>query len=126
MKRDILYWVRFAAVTTSTAVITASLLNISAAFAADISADFLNLDPGLVKAPGYESLTTADVVGKPSIHNQVLDELTRGEPVDSHVKIENRDSLRASKDRSAVSNVPTSMLWPAYKYIPQLRNAASG
>ena len=126
MKRNIFYKARFAAVTTITAVITASLLNISAAFAADISADLLNVDPGLVKEPGYESLTAAEIIGKPSIHDKVMDELTRGEPVDSHVKIENRDTLRASKDGAAVSNIPTSMLWPAYKYIPQLSGALSG
>ena len=125
MKRNFLYGARFPAVTTIT-LITASLLTISAASAADISTDRFNVDPGLVKKPGYESLTTADVVGKPSIHDKVMDELTRGEPVDSHIRIENRDSLPATKDESAAGKVPTSMLWPAYKYIPQLSGALSG
>ena len=123
MRRDILYWVRFTAVTTVSAAMTATLLNIGAAFAADISPDLLNLDPGLVKEPAYQSLTTADIVGKPDIHNQVLDELTGGGPVDSHAKIENRGSLREDKEGPAI---PTSMLWPAYKYIPQLSKALRG
>jgi hypothetical protein len=126
MKRNLLDWALFAALTTSTAIVTASLLNISAAFAADIYADRFHVDPGLVKKPGYESPTTADIVGKPSIHDMVMNELTRGEPADSHVRIENRDSLPATRDESAAGKVPTSMLWPAYKCIPQLSGALSG
>ena len=126
MKHNSLYGARFVAVTTITGIITASLLNIGTAFAADISADRDNVDPGLGKKPAYESLTTADIVGKPSIHDKVMDELTRGEPADAHAKIENRDSLPATKDESAAGKLPTSMLWPVYKYIPQLGGALSG
>ena len=129
MKHNFPYGVRIAAVATIPAiitVITASLLHMGPAFAADISANRFNVDPGLVKNPGYESPTTADIVGKPSIHDKVMDELMRGEPADSRIRIENRDSLPATKDESAAGKVPTSMLWPAYKYIPQLSGALSG
>lgn len=119
MKHTITYWARLGASTTIAGIIAAGLLNLSAAFAADIStAERLSVDQGLVKDPGCESSTTADIVGKPSIHDEVIDELKRGEPV----SIGNRAMLPMTPDRS-VSNIPTSMLWPAYKYIPDTSGA---
>jgi len=49
---NIKYWMQFGAVTAITAAITATLLNIGAAFAADVSADSLKFGPNVVKAPG--------------------------------------------------------------------------
>ena len=116
VRHDNVYWIRFAVVTATTAAVTATLLNIGSAIAADVSAGTHKLSRQEARA--------ADIVGKPSIHNMVMDELTGAEPLDSLTRIKNPGSVRGGTDPA--NDVPTSMLWPAYKYLPQLSNVAWG
>ena len=64
---NIKYWMQFGAVTAITAAITAALLNIGAAFAADVSTDSLKFGPNVVKAPGYQTPATTYIVGSTKI-----------------------------------------------------------
>jgi len=125
--RDIRHWLRFGAVTIVSAAATAALLNIAAAFAADISADTLKLAAGVTKAPGYESVDTQYVVANPtSIYSdhsfygtKVTGELKRGERVDALAKVKGWDWVLVGKGGTGVGYVSISMLSPADKYIPQ-------
>ena len=123
---NIPYWIRFGAVTVVSAAATAALLNIAAAFAADISADNLKLAPGVTKAPGYETADTQYIVANPtSIYSdhsffgtKVTGELKRGEHVDALAKVKGWDWVLVGKGGTGVGYVSTSMLSPADKYIP--------
>ena len=122
--RNIWYWVQFGAVTAMTAAVTAMLLNISAAFAADISADSLKFGPNVVKAPGYETLATTYIVANPtsvySDHSfygtQVTGELKRGEHVNVLAKVKGWDWVLVGKDGTGIGYVSISMLSPADKF----------
>ena len=123
---NIPYWIRFGAVTIVSAAATAALLNIAAAFAADISADSLKLAPGVTKAPGYETPDTPYIVANPtSIYSdhsffgtKVTGELKRGEHVDALAKVKGWDWVLVGKGGTGIGYVSTSMLSPADKYIP--------
>src|ERR1700722_543717 len=88
--RDVFYRAQFGAV----AVIVASV-NITAAFATEVSSDSLKLAPGLVKAPGYETPATSYVVANTtSIYSdhsyydtKVTGELKRGDYIDVLAKV---------------------------------------
>jgi hypothetical protein len=107
--RKVVHW-------TGVGAATAVLLNSVAAFGTDVSPDRALLDPGIVRVPlapaaGY-------IVGRSSIHDAVIEDLQRDPTI--------ADSLRdAGKDNPPAGGAPTSMLWPAYKYIPQLSNAVT-
>jgi len=124
--RSISYWIWFGAVTIVSAAVTATLLNIAAAFAADLSADSLKLAAGVTKAPGYESPDTQYIVANPtSIYNdhfffgtKVTGELKRGEHVDALAKVKGWDWILVGKGGTGIGYVATSMLSPADKYIP--------
>ena len=120
------YWVRFGAVTIVSAAVTATLLNIAAALAADISADTLKLAAGVTKAPGYETADTQYVVANPtSIYNdhsffgtKVTGELKRGDRVETLAKVKGWEWVLVGKGGTGIGYVPISMLSPADKYIP--------
>jgi hypothetical protein len=126
MKRDFRYWMQFGAVTAITAAITATVLNIAAAFAADISTDSLKLAPNVVKAPGYETPATNYIVANGtniySDHSftgaQVTGELKRGDHADVIAKVKGWDWVLVGKDGTGIGYVSISMLSPADKYIP--------
>ena len=101
MKENIIYWARFTAVAAATAALTATLLNMGVAVAGDLS---------------------REIIGKPSIHNKVMDELTG--QVTVRATMEDRDAVKAGKEDSGSGAIPTSMLWPADKYIPQFGKTA--
>lgn len=102
MKRNLEYWMQFAAVTAITAAVTATFINIAAAFAADESKVQANL-----------------YVNTPSIHDSVMNELTRGEQEDAATG-RNMRQRTIQENSAAQGQLPTSMLWPAYKYLPHL------
>ena len=120
------YWVRFGAVTVVSAAITVAVLNIAAAFAADISADSLKLAAGVVKAPGYETPDAQYIVANPtSIYSdhsffgtKVTGELKRGDRVEALAKVKGWDWILVGKGGTGIGYVATSMLSPADKYIP--------
>jgi len=120
------YWVRFGAVTVVSAAITVAVLNIAAAFAADISADSLKLAAGVAKAPGYETPDTQYIVANPtSIYSdhsffgtKVTGELKRGDRVEALAKVKGWDWILVGKGGTGIGYVATSMLSPADKYIP--------
>jgi hypothetical protein len=124
--RSISYWIRFGAVTIVSAAATAALLNIAAAFAADISADSLKLAAGVTKAPGYETPDTQYIVANPtSIYSdhsfygtKVTGELKRGDRVEALAKVKGWDWVLVGKGGTGIGYVATSMLSPADKYIP--------
>jgi hypothetical protein len=126
MKRDFRYWIQFGAVTAITAAITATVLNIAAAFAADISADSFKLAPNVVKAPGYETPATTYIVANGtniySDHSfagtQVTGELKRGDHAEVLAKVKGWDWVLVGKDGTGIGYVSISMLSPADKYIP--------
>jgi hypothetical protein len=126
MKRNIPYWMQFGAVTAITAAVTATFLNIAAAFAADISSDTLKFGPGVVKAPGYETPATTYIVANPtSVYSDhsfygtnVTGELKRGEHVDVLAKVKGWDWVLVGKDGAGIGYVSISMLSPADKYVP--------
>ena len=106
MKRNRLY-----GVSAATAAIVA-LVNIGGVSAADNSANL------------FHRTWTAEVIGKPSIHNAVMDELMREKSPDPLSKAGDRASMPSAPDAS--TDIPTSMLWPADKYLPQLTKFATG
>ena len=125
--RNFGYWIRFAAVSTISAAVTVALLNIAAAFAADIPADNLKLAPGLVKAAeGYETPTTTYVVANPTsiysdhffLNTKATGELKRGEKVDALAKVKGWDWILVGRNGTGVGYVAISMLAPADKFIP--------
>jgi len=126
MKRNIAYWMQFGAVTAISAAVTATFLNIAAAFAADISADTLKFGPGVVKAPGYETPATTYIVANPtSVYSDhsfygtnVTGEFKRGEHVDVLAKVKGWDWVLLGKDGAGIGYVSISMLSPADKYVP--------
>lgn len=124
--RNLVRWVRFGAVTAVSALATATLLNIAAAFAADVPADSLKFGPGVVKAPGYETPATTYIVANPtSVYSDhsfygtnVTGELKRGERVDILAKVKGWDWVLVGKDGTGIGYVSISMLSPADKYVP--------
>ena len=95
MKSKLLYWVRFGAVATASAAVTATLLNLGTAFAVDNPAD--SIKPAMTAyAIPTESAAAVGLASdrKPDPEEQV------------------------DRDSSTV-NVPTSMLWPTDRFIPQ-------
>jgi hypothetical protein len=123
---NIKYWMQFGAVTAITAAITATLLNIGAAFAADVSADSLKFGPNVVKAPGYETPATTYIVANGtniySDHSftgtQVTGELKRGDRIDVLAKVKGWDWVLVGKDGTGIGYVSISMLSPSDKYVP--------
>jgi hypothetical protein len=119
--RDVFYRAQFAAV----AVIVASL-NITAAFATEVSSDSLKLAPGVVKAPGYETPATSYVVANAtSIYSdhsfydtKVTGELKRGDHIDVLAKVKGWEWVLVGKDGTGIGYVSISMLSPAEKYNP--------
>src|ERR1043165_9957781 len=126
MKRDAKYWIQLGAVTAITAAVTATLLNIGAAFAADVSADSLKFGPNVVKAPAYEAPATTYIVANGtndySDHSftgtQVTGELKRGDHIDVLAKVKGWDWVLVGKNGTGIGYVATSMLSPADKYVP--------
>jgi hypothetical protein len=130
------YWVPFGAVTIVSAAVTAAVLNVAAAFAADISAESLKLATGVAKAPGYETPDTQYIVANPtsiysdhynptSIYSdhyftgtKVTGELKRGDHVQALAKVKGWDWVLVGKGGTGIGYVATSMLSPADKYIP--------
>src|ERR1700676_2006233 len=126
MTRDFRYWMQFGAVTAITAAITATVLNVAAAFAADISTDNLKIAPNVVKAPGYETPATSYVVANgTSIYSdhsfydtKVTGELKRGDHVDVLAKVKGWEWVLIGKDGTGIGYVSISMLSPAEQYNP--------
>ena len=126
MKRDFRYWIQFGTVTAITATVAAPLLNIAAAFAADISTDNLKFAPNVVKAPGYETLATPYIVANGTniytdhsfTGTQVTGELKRGDHVDVLAKVKGWDWVLVGKNGTGIGYVSISMLSPVDKYIP--------
>ena len=124
--RDIVYWLRFGAVTMISAAATVAFLNVAAAFAAEVSADSLKLAPGVVKAPAYEAPTTSYIVANPTsiysdhsfFETKTTGELKRGEKVEALAKVKGWDWLLVGKNGTGIGYVAISMLSPADKYIP--------
>ena len=124
--RDMTYWLQFGAVTAITAAVTATLLNIGAAFAADVSVDSLKFAPNVVKAPGYETPATTYIVANGTniytdhsfTGTQVTGELKRGDRVDVLAKVKGWDWVLVGKGGAGIGYVSISMLSPADKYIP--------
>ena len=121
------YWIQFGAVTLVSAAVTAAVLNIAAAFAADIPADSLKLAAGVTKShEGYETPATQYIVANPtSIYSdhsffgtKVTGELKRGEHVDALAKVKGWDWVLVGKGGTGTGYVSISMLSPADKYIP--------
>jgi len=106
--RKVTYWTWIGAVTV--------LLNSAATFGADVSPDRAQLDPGIVRLP--LSPAAGRIVGNSSIHDKVIEDLQRDQSMSN--------SLRdAGKGNASAGDVPTSMLWPTHKYVPQLGNAVT-
>ena len=126
MNLRIPYWIQFGAVTVVSAAVTAALLNIAAAFAADVSADSLKFAAGITKAPGYETPGTQYVVANPtSIYSdhffygtKVTGELKRGDRVEALAKVKDWDWVLVGKGGTGIGYVSISMLAPADKFIP--------
>jgi hypothetical protein len=121
------YWVRFGAVSTISAAITVALLNIAAAFAADIPSGSLKLAPGVIKASeGYETPPANYVVANPTdiysdhsfFNTKTNGELKRGDKVQALAKVKGWDWILVGKDGTGVGYVSISMLAPADKFIP--------
>lgn len=126
MNRDFKYWIQFGAVTAVTAAVTAALLNIGAAFAADVSPDSLKLAPNVVKQQGYETPATTYIVANGTniytdhsfTGTQSTGELKRGDRVEVLAKVKGWDWVLVGKDGTGIGYVSLSMLSPADKYIP--------
>ena len=124
--RDIVYWLRFGAVTIISAAATVVFLNVAAAFAADVSPDSLKFAPGVVKAPAYETPATSYIVANPTsvysdhsfFETKTTGELKRGEKVEALAKVKDWDWVLVGKNGTGIGYVATSMLAPADKYIP--------
>jgi hypothetical protein len=125
--QNISYWVRFGAVTTISAAVTVALLDIAAAFAADISSDSLKFGPEVIKASeGYETPPANYVVANPTsiysdhsfFNTQIKGELKRGEKVEGLAKVKGWDWLLVGKGGTGIGYVSISMLAPADKFIP--------
>jgi hypothetical protein len=58
-------------------------------------------------------------INTPSIHESVMDELIREEPADADAG-GNVRRMTLPGDSEAPGQQSTSMLWPAYKYVPHL------
>ena len=121
------YWLRFGAVSTISAAITVALLNIVAAFAADIPPDSLKLKPGVVKASeGYETPPANYVVANPTdiysdhsfFNSKSNGELKRGERLQVLAKVKGWDWILVGKDGIGIGYVSISMLAPADKFNP--------
>ena len=124
---DVFYWVRFAAVATTSAIITILALTVVEAKAADLSADNLKFGPGVLKAAeGFETPATSYIVANPtsifSDHSffgaKVTGELKRGERVEALAKVKGYDWVLVGKSGVALGYVPISMLSPADQYDP--------
>ena len=126
MKSNLRYWIQFGAITAITAAITATVLNVAAAFAADIPAESLKFAPNVVKETGYETPATNYIVANPtniySDHSftgtQVTGELKRGDHVDVLAKVKGWDWVLVGKNGAGIGYVSISMLSPADKYTP--------
>jgi len=95
--------------------VTVVLLNSSATFGADVSPDRAQLDPGIVRLP--LSPAAGRIVGNSSIHDKVIEDLQRDQSM--------REDSLLNKGNASAGDVPTSMLWPTHKYVPQLSNAVT-
>ena len=122
--RDLLYWVRFFAVTALSATITVAALTAVSAMA-DVTADSLKIAPGVTKAmEGFETPATSYIVANPtnvfSDHSffgtKVTGELKRGEHVEALAKVKGYDWILVGKNGVGLGYVPISMLCPADKY----------
>ena len=109
---DISYWARFGAITTISALVTVVLLNFSDAIATDYSADNILRTISAMRASDDGVSTASHFHNNPNVDRNLSDNGTRGKLSGF---IPKHEDLRDGKDGS----VPTSMLWPAYKYIPQ-------
>jgi hypothetical protein len=112
MKRDFGYWMQFGAVTAVTAALTATFINIAAAFAADVA-------NGQTYRSEAKAAQTRFYIHTPSINESIMNELIRGEPEDAQAGPDAR--RRTDQENSAArGQLPMSMLWPAHKYLPRL------
>jgi hypothetical protein len=108
----------FAAIVMISAAMTGAIPNASAAFTSGVApADFactpVVLSAASDKTPANFYLNT------PSIHQSVMDELIRGEREHAHPGDDVRGTT-GEESSAAQGQAPTSMLWPAYKYLPQI------
>ena len=80
---------------------------------AAVSSDAWHPSDSVVTATRQVTLpaATPERIGRPSIHSKVMEEVMRETRPDNPSAVHSDDS----------SALPTSMLWPAYKYIPELR-----
>ena len=125
--RDMFYWVRFTAVAAASAALTALLLSVAGARAADVSADSVKLGPGVIKAAeGFETPATTYIVANPTsifadhsyFGTKVTGELKRGERVEALAKVKGYDWVLVGKNGTGLGYVPISMLSPADQYHP--------
>jgi hypothetical protein len=109
----------FAAIAMISAAMTGAVPNASAAFVSEAAPAAIARTPDVLSATSDKQPTNF-YVNTPSIHQTVMDDLIRGEREDAHPG----DSVRGTsgaKGSTAQSHAPSSMLWPAYKYLPQIR-----
>ena len=120
--RDIVYWLRFGAITIISAAATVVFLNVAAAFAADVSPDSLKFAPGVVKAPAYETPATSYIVANPPVSSAITTSLKQkppgGEKIEALAKVKDWDWVLVGKNGTGIGYVAISMLAPADKYIP--------
>jgi uncharacterized protein YgiM (DUF1202 family) len=122
-KRDFLYRTCLNAVIGVFAGITAFS---TAAVAADVSPDSLQLAPGVAKAEGYETPSTTYIVANGSnvysghsfYDTKVTGELKRGDHVDVLAKVKGWEWVLVGKNGTGIGYVSISMLSPADKYVP--------
>jgi hypothetical protein len=109
------YWVRFGAVSTISALATVVLLNVSDAIATG-NAVPKNLPAiSAINAPDNPAPTTSRLGDDPNVPRNFRE---IGSPDELSGSIRKNEGVQPGKDGSRSGPVPTSMLWPAYKYIP--------
>jgi hypothetical protein len=127
MSGYVIHWLRFAAISVFSAMLTVAALTAVSALAADISADSLKLAPGVTKAAeGYETPAATYVVANPTsvfsdhfyYNTKVTGELKRGERVQPLAKVKGYDWVLVGKDGTGIGYVPISMLAPEGQYRP--------
>jgi hypothetical protein len=107
----------FAAIAMISAAMTGAVPNASAAFV-------LEAAPAAARTPDVLSAASNKqpanfYINTPSIHQSVMDELIRGEREDAHPG-DNVRGTTGEESSAAQGQAPTSMLWPAHKYFPQI------
>ena len=96
------------------ATVAAAAVPLASAFAAEASSRLES--PQVVRMESDKTLPRFYLT--PGMHQSVIDELIRGEPENARGQ---QNRARSTEEK----NEPTSMLWPAYKFLPRISHSAT-